>query len=1747
MKTNNGKRLMAAVIAFVMVACAVAVIASPVNAADARTPTEANTGLDYGESIDMNQDAWDALKTDKTVDGATTSYDSTNKVVKLLANQTWNLTGNVTDADVTLDLNGHNLKITGKYTLSLTNNAADDNGGYIAALTNENETKANIMIDGSTVTLIGNGTRAGGVWAVDAANLNQTYLVNGATLNVSKTSASIATGTVWCGDLGTPVMFVDGSTVNFSNAHENGAGVSKTAIYAYNNSTIDSTGLKGGSLSIYADLEDSTINGNVVGLYAATMSGDSEITADTLGVYSGTVDAAFTGFTTKSVDIGSGSEIKATTIINSLTAGTAAGREEISISGNGAISGNFTEIVDSTSNYNLNGVTVSGGAAAGASITVGENGISFGNFTAAQKSEIKAGTGEMRALAGSTVNLSDATVTGDSGWKLLVGAGASVKLPTVTYEPVISAADVDNADVTINGTPEEIKDTITFTTVTSVDAVEQAMDLGMDKVELTGDLNMDRNLTITDGFVLDGKTFTITLNENSITVNGGSVKSKVTGNNASATVNLSGNYTLKAGSVVIEDLNGTNPVTSANPDGDSVTVESGDKVQITGALNSKLTVYYNGGEVVLNNLNITSSGSLYFVVGTDGNSVAVDATNTVSVYGQIMASAASGNNAFRGLAIEVQSNTTFRSYGGSVIQDTITVKAVSATDKTIIINLDGAMHTLTINDDINSSNTYGQTQTVVIGSTLDIVSGTTVVIQGQFVVNEGVTLTIQDGAELIINGTTCVMDVNGNIIVDDGGKLTVIDSQAVDIAGSVQIYGTMDIDAGKVTIQENGNVTVAVDGLLDIAMGESTEIKAGATLDILGGFTIGAVTNEGTISLTGAVMNGVSNITLKNGGAVNVNSYSASGAFNLTVKDEGANQIAFTGAQYAGFSGTVITAEKTGTQEKPVYTLYVSGGIIGVDNSEEQTITTFGASVTGSGIAVTGDLTLGEGVTLTVNSGAEVAVSGTITATAKDSKIDNKGTIDVTGTITATTEIKTGVVNAAYYVTTVTTGTNAGTTYTYTTFENAVQSGATRVTVGVGTGSVVTVLADVTVPGTVTMVTVTGTMNIGDADNRDITVTVNDGARVTGKIVVYATLTFDNSRNDNAAVTSDVIINAEPARTYTNLYTALASGAETVTLAGPVILTSSIEVPAGTTLVVPAGTGVQFNAGVTMTVNGAVQTAMDFTTGTYKDSTGTEKQVAFTDKTASTTDGTAKIVVNGKFMSSVTGKTADVLYGEYKIPGAYYNISDATGAFIVVAPVATAAAENAADIVDGMIAVYGEVSMGDITFNGTESDVLSVVVYGKTTGNVTLSYTAFAVVDAKTSSTAQFTGTISSGIGSVKLVNVNYVIIADTFVEKDGTDVEYMYLYGTPAQADAKVDSSISVASGNVTVPAVTGEVALGIATVPAAGDVPAHNAVALDVASGATLTVNGQLNAYDITVDGTLVSIDGGIVKLTEAFIFGTLTVAENDTEAKINAGSAEIGTLYVGLDKKYDNMTAATVNGTVAVTDKMVVSAEATVSADMLEDFSASTAFSVEGSVWFTAYGDSASTDVVIKDVAVENADFLGWAEEEDGDLIYVDPNATDKVAQTAFGIGDYETLYAVIDYEIYSVSITADAGIGTVAIDGKVLQQIGGNVFEISGLKAGTHTIDYILNSGYEGTPVISVNGTVITGNTFTLSGTSDADVNVQISIYGTQPSTSGGEIVVNTGSDDMSLTDILLIVLVVLIVIMAVIVALRLMRS
>ena len=114
--------------------------------------------------------------------------------------------------------------------------------------------------------------------------------------------------------------------------------------------------------------------------------------------------------------------------------------------------------------------------------------------------------------------------------------------------------------------------------------------LGYPEISLGASFALGGDLTVPAGVSITGVNNTITLGDKAIVGNGGCINAKIAGDGEYATVNLTGNYTIRAGSVVIEDLNGTNPVTSSNLDGDSVTVERGDVVEITGALNSKLTV-----------------------------------------------------------------------------------------------------------------------------------------------------------------------------------------------------------------------------------------------------------------------------------------------------------------------------------------------------------------------------------------------------------------------------------------------------------------------------------------------------------------------------------------------------------------------------------------------------------------------------------------------------------------------------------------------------------------------------------------------------------------------------------------------------------------------------------------------------------------------------------------------------------------------------------------------------------------------------------------------------------------------------------------------------------------------------------------------------------------------------------------------------------------------------------------------------
>ena len=138
----------------------------------------------------------------------------------------------------------------------------------------------------------------------------------------------------------------------------------------------------------------------------------------------------------------------------------------------------------------------------------------------------------------------------------------------------------------------------------------------------------------------------------------------------------------------------------------------------------------------------------------------------------------------------------------------------------------------------------------------------------------------------------------------------------------------------------------------------------------------------------------------------------------------------------------------------------------------------------------------------------------------------------------------------------------------------------------------------------------------------------------------------------------------------------------------------------------------------------------------------------------------------------------------------------------------------------------------------------------------------------------------------------------------------------------------------------------------------------------------------------------------------------------------------------------------------------------------------------------------------------------------------------------VGDYDSVYITMEPADVSGSITVYSGMN-LYIDGQAIENFWNQDLGKYVLSVGEHKFSVQITPGYTGTPVVTINGQAVT-DTFTIS--QDAKT-FQIVVTGDISYDTG-----STGGDDgMGLTEILLVILVILIVVMAIMVALRLMRS
>ncbi len=1036
----------------------------------------------------------------------------------------------------------------------------------------------------------------------------------------------------------------------------------------------------------------------------------------------------------------------------------------------------------------------------------------------------------------------------------------------------------------------------------------------------------------------------------------------------------------------------------------------------------------------------------------------------------------------------------------------------------------------------------------------------------------GVLTIAQDGVVTvgengIITTYTNAPDIRGKVVVDKSATLDVkglIDGSNIYNAGTVTIDSSAPAASGATICQTADGAVVKVENytvlasntnglkITDAGMVLTTYRDSGETVEV----TLPEA-QKNTVELVPAVnWTGIDKTEWK-ATISGLTVVSSVGSSAVETVDEFVNSAAkaaegkYNNKQYS------MTMDVSGT---PGVSYMVKDDIVtatapstGVSNTGAVTLTQAG---TNAKMAVSGELALGDNVTLTVS--GKITVTGMLSA-GKDAAITNNGTITVSknGEVTSVNKTVADTIKAVLYETSETVSGSTVKTYHYVTLDAAIvkmnEAGVKNVVLKADQ----TVSADGKIPAE-------ATLDLGGHKvtvSKDKTLTVASGATVKNgaEIIVKGTL-FAEKKTDLKNITKitadvkseelgeDGNVKKDGWVKYTSLANALAEAksGETITLTGACELTADTVIPEGVT-VVAGENKITLKNGVKLTIDGVLKTdakiiaqaAFGLTPMNLKVTAPAVSQYAST------------VVVNGKLMSSTkivygysaSSSTEDVanvtLAALSPVAGAYYE----QGAYYVISSLAVAQKEIA-DITS-KITVNGAISAGDAAFVGTDDCteiVIGATVAESATAGAKKIDTVLTVKSLTLSgmklvfdgTTGYFTGSVAIGDASVSAVHAN----GFTFYEKDSK----VYLGGTVEIADK--GDSMTIAAGTVYTD--------GTLNVSSNSSSSNDWLNYVTVAAGATLAVDGFATVDYITVDGILdVPSAKTFTVDVQMNVNGTVTVAASTGTAA--EGTLTVKDLYIGISDSDLTGAAATFNGPVALADdgKILVSSGAAVDdafADVLNDMK-KTAFNVNGSVWFTAYAKNNSTTVEVSKVPVKNVDLVGW-NDKDGKKIA--PTTTSDGTSWDITIGANEDLYADINTAIYKVVIKADEGIADVYLNGQAMAYglvSNGNDYYYAysaTVAAGDYKVTYTLKNGWSGTATLYKAGTAQSGNAFSVSGNAGES---DFTLSGVEKSGYVEPVTPSEDKDDdgLTITDYLLIVLVVLIVIMAVIVAMRLMRS
>lgn len=201
----------------------------------------------------------------------------------------------------------------------------------------------------------------------------------------------------------------------------------------------------------------------------------------------------------------------------------------------------------------------------------------------------------------------------------------------------------------------------------------------------------------------------------------------------------------------------------------------------------------------------------------------------------------------------------------------VTVLAMVFTGAAVVISDDGvdaatttSNGTIYISGDVTSTQKFNSATNVVVNDDLEIPAGMALIIEGTLTLNEGCTIAIDAGGQLIFNGAKAVT-INGDIVAD-GVPNPVPESGYVAAIVNNMAYTPAD----KVGFFVNGNITLQKGAEL-ISSSDTTSTSVGYTVetgDAETGEDEETPATDNTESFTPAATSG--NIVINNGGSLSI-------------------------------------------------------------------------------------------------------------------------------------------------------------------------------------------------------------------------------------------------------------------------------------------------------------------------------------------------------------------------------------------------------------------------------------------------------------------------------------------------------------------------------------------------------------------------------------------------------------------------------------------------------------------------------------------------------------------------------------------------------------------------------------------------------------------------------------------------------------------------------------------------------------